>query len=682
MNIQEYFNEFMQDIYARSGASEETDSIVFTERMCEFLVNEAIIDEYAVVGYKKDNLGIRVDAWQFNDDSEVLRLFISDFRSGSELQSLNQTDALNNFKKLERFFSRSIKSNYSQLMEESDPAFGLAHTIYEKADNISKVQFIILSNAELSIRVQNLDEKEVQGFKCSYDIWDLSRLFRIEASGKGKEDMIVDFHDYYPDGIPCLTAFTGTRDYESYLLVMSGDMIADLYDRYGERLLEQNVRTFLQFRGNVNKGLRNTILNEPHMFFAYNNGLAATAESVEFQDGKTHISSVTNLQIVNGGQTMASIFTAKKKSKADLSNVYVQMKLSIIPVDYVESVVPKISEYANTQNKVNAADFFSNHPFHLRIEDFSRRLWAPSSEGGIRESHWFYERARGQYANAQANLTGAQQKQFLAKYPRYQMFTKTDLAKYEFSYNMLPHIVSLGAQKSFARFASEISKEWERREEQFNQLYFKRLIAKAILFKFLDKSVLKQPWYGGGFKANIVTYSLAKLMLMISETGKYLDLLRIWNQQRPSKALEEQLLIIAEVVNNQIQKTPPEITNVTEWCKRETCWYQVRQMRLSLSQEFIDELIDKEENTYVEKDAEKSQRIDNGISVQSYVVEKGADYWKAIREWNNAKQILSPMELSILDVSCSIPSKIPSEKQADILVNLEERVIKEGFPAS
>ena len=126
MNIQEYFNEFMQDIYARSGASEETDSIVFTERMCEFLVDEAIIDEYAVVGYKKDNLGIRVDAWQFNDDAEVLRLFISDFRSGSELRSLTQTDVLNDFKKLERFFSRSIKSNFSQLMEESDPAFGLA----------------------------------------------------------------------------------------------------------------------------------------------------------------------------------------------------------------------------------------------------------------------------------------------------------------------------------------------------------------------------------------------------------------------------------------------------------------------------------------------------------------------------------------------------------------------------
>lgn len=681
MNIQEYYNEFMQDIYARSGVSEEIDSIAFTERMCEFLIDEAIIDEYAVVGYKKDNLGIRVDAWQINEDAEVLRLFISDFRSGDKLLSLTQTDVLNDFKKLERFFSRSIKSNFSQLMEESDPAFGLAHTIYRKASDISKVHFILLSNGELSTRVQQLDDKELQGFICTYDIWDLSRLFRIESSGKAKEDMVVDLHEYYPDGIPCLSAFTGTRDYESYLLVMPGDMIADLYDRYGEQLLEQNVRTFLQFRGNVNRGLRNTLLNEPHMFFAYNNGLSATAESVEFQDGNTRISSITNLQIVNGGQTMASIFAAKKKSKADLSNVYVQMKLSIIPVDYVESVVPKISEYANTQNKVNAADFFSNHPFHLRIEDFSRRLWAPSPEGGIRESHWFYERARGQYANTQVNLTSAQQKQFSTTYPRSQMFVKTDLAKYEQSYNMLPHIVSLGAQKNFARYASEIGKEWERREEQFNQLYFKRLIAKAIIFKFLDKGILKEPWYGGGFKANIVTYSFAKLMLMISGTGKYLDLLKIWNQQKLSKVLEEQLLVIAETVNEKIQQTPPEITNVTEWCKRETCWYQVKQMHLLLSQELINELIDEEDNAYVEKDAEKSQKIDNGINIQSHVVNKGADYWETIKEWNNTKQILSPMELSILNVACKMPATIPSERQAGILVKLEEKVIEEGYPA-
>ena len=211
------------------------------------------------------------------------------------------------------------------------------------------------------------------------------------------------------------------------------------------------LRTFLQFRGKVNKGIRNTIQNEPEMFFAYNNGLTTTAESVETDKARERIRSVTNFQIVNGGQTTASIFTATKKDKAALSKVYVQVKLTVIPPERAEAVVPRISEYANTQNKVSAADFFSNHPFHLRIEELSRRIWAPSPTGGLRETHWFYERARGQYANAQANLTPAKQREFLAKNPRSQMFTKTDLAKFEYSMSMRPHIVSLGAQEQLRR---------------------------------------------------------------------------------------------------------------------------------------------------------------------------------------------------------------------------------------
>jgi len=208
--------------------------------------------------------------------------------------------------------------------------------------------------------------------------------------------------------------------------------------------------------------MRNTIQNEPEMFFAYNNGLTATAEYVQTDKTRGRMQSVTNLQIVNGGQTTASIFTAKKKNKAELSKIYVQVKLTVIQPEKVETVVPRISEYANTQNKVSAADFFSNHPFHLRMEEISRRLWAPSPQGGLRETHWFYERARGQYANAQATLTPAKKKEFLTKNPRAQMFRKTDLAKFEHSISMQPHSVSLGAQKNFSKFANEIGQKWEK----------------------------------------------------------------------------------------------------------------------------------------------------------------------------------------------------------------------------
>jgi hypothetical protein len=414
------------------------------------------------------------------------------------------------------------------------------------------------------------------------------------------------------------------------------------------------------------------------MFFAYNNGLTATAESIAMDPSGTRIESVQNFQIVNGGQTTASIFTSRKKHDADLSRVHVQVKLSIIPPEQVNEVVPRISEYANTQNKVSAADFFSNHPFHLRIEDLSRRLWAPSPEGGLRETHWFYERARGQYANAQANLTPARKKEFLLINPRHQQFTKTDLAKFENSMNMLPQVVSLGAQKNFAHFASEIGKAWERNDGQFNELYFKRLIAKAIIFRYLDKNIMKQTWYGG-YKANIVTYSIAKLQHMITAKRKGLDLEKIWLTQKLSVGLEKQLLAIAQEVNMAIQDTPDWVTNVTEYCKKNDCWNKVEALPISLSGKVEQELLDLEEREERERYAEKVQKIDSGIEAQKYVIEKEAAFWKKVAAFGHEKSLLSPKEIGIITIACEMPSKIPTEKQSKILIDIEKHLMQEGY---
>ena len=454
--------------------------------------------------------------------------------------------------------------------------------------------------------------------------------------------------------------------------------MAELFDRYGERLLEQNVRTFLQFRGKVNKGIRNTITNEPAMFFSYNNGISATAEAVETNRDRSRLKLVKNLQIVNGGQTTASIFTSMKK-KVAVDQVYVQVKLSVIPAEQVEEVVPRISEYANTQNKVNAADFFSNHPYHLRMEEFSRRIWAPSADGGLRETHWFYERARGQFANAQAILTPAQKKEFLAKNPRQQMFTKTDLAKFEFCAAMLPHIVSLGAQKNFARFAEHVSRKWDENNAQFNELYFKRLIAKAIIFRFLDKAVLKQYWYGG-YKANIVAYSFAKAMVMAEGVRRCIDLDGIWREQHVSEALGEQLLTIAEVVNDRIQETPEGVRNVGEWCKKERCWSLIRGLDIRIQEGLYPELVSPGELHGEERHAAKTQVIDNGIHAQTYVVNQGANYWKSIHSWNNFVTGLSPKERGALETACRIPARLPTEKQCRVLLGVEEVAKEEGFP--
>jgi hypothetical protein len=225
---------------------------------------------------------------------------------------------------------------------------------------------------------------------------------------------------------------------------------------------------------------------------------------------------------------------------------------------------------------------------------------------------------------------------------------------------------------------TEIGQTWEKNDTQFNELYFRHLIAKALLFRFLDKNIMRQSWYGG-YKANIITYSLAKLAQMVLSTGKHLNLEQIWKDQSLSPSLEAQLLIIAEEVNRKIQETPDTVANVTEWCKKESCWQGIKEMPVPLRQDLEGELLDAEEIVEKKKGAERTQKIDNGIFSQQSVLMKGAEYWKQVAAYGLDRACLSPKEMGIIAIACQIPSKLPSEKQSDVVLQIEKKVIEEGF---
>lgn len=418
------------------------------------------------------------------------------------------------------------------------------------------------------------------------------------------------------------------------------------------------------------------------MFIAYNNGLTVTAEKVTLSEDKSHLLSITNMQIVNGGQTTASLFTTRaQEGKDKLKDVYVQVKLTVIPEDKVEVVVPLISEYANTQNKVSAADFFSNHPFHLRIQDLSRRLIANPSTGNLRGTYWYYERTKGQYNDAMARLTKSEIGKFKLRNPKTQMFTKTDLAKFVLSWDKRPTDVSYGAQKCFAKFASEIGSSWEKKDTIYNELYFKELVAKAIIFRYLDNEIKKQAWYGG-FKANIVTFTIARFKEYLDSHNLTFNLQKLWDLQDLPSDIKSYLLAIAQEVNTCIQDTPNPSTNVTEWCKTQSCWENVK--KLDVQPDFdLDQYCMWEDDRVSEgRVAASHQKMMNNIEKQKYVIETGCEYWKALAKWIlEKKQSISDKESNILALACQFDrtGKIPSEKQCLVLLQLEDRMKQEGF---
>lgn len=683
---EEFFHDFRQELLADAEANGSFQLSAFMEAVSNELIETGFAEGFELCHYKAQR-GMRVDGYWFNDEG-ALDLFVADFDARSELATLTRTEVDAAFKRVANFFEASFSKNLSEGLEITSPEYGLARQIADRQASIRRLNLVLFSERALSEKIQDIPDTTVAGVPASHQIWDISRLQRQRSSRGQKEPLDLDFEQMFGKGLLCLPAHLGSGTYQSYLLVVPAEVLATLYEKFGARLLEQNVRTFLQARGNVNQGIRSTILGEPGMFFAYNNGITATAQSVEVRptDAGLAVTRVVDLQIVNGGQTTASLFHTKRRDRADLSQIFVQMKLSVIDSEQSETVVPRISEYANTQNRVNAADFFSNHPFHVRMEGFSRRIWAPAQKGSQRETRWFYERARGQYADAQSKLTPAEQRRFKAEHPKPQMFTKTDLAKFENVWDDHPRWVNLGSQKNFARYATRIGGEWEKSSDEFNELYFKRAVARGIAFRAAERIVSAQPWYNGGYRANIVAYSLAVLGEIAKQRKARIDFLATWNAQAIDDVLERSIIAAAGVVNDDITKPPAGISNISEWCKREACWTRI-EARISdveklLPPEFIDRLLSLDDQATETRSARKTQRIDNGIEAQRHVLAVPAPEWARIHQALLAKNLLTPKEIGVLQVAMQIPVRIPTEKQCAVLLDVLDRGRQEGVAAN
>ncbi len=677
--LKQFHEEFFQQVHNAADAEGKFAEDAFFELFCANLIDAGELNT-ADRAFFTASRGLRVDGYGGDprDAEGVLSLIISDFHQGNEVRTLTGTEMDAIFNRVHQFVGKSLDTSFRRGLEESSRASELAELIAARWSDIHRIRLFLISNRTLSTRVDGRPGGQLQHAAVTYSVWDLGRLHRFVQSGHGREAIEIDLADH-GGPLSALPAHLDDAGYQAYLVVVPGAQLASIYDHWGARLLEQNVRCFLQARGNVNKGIRNTIEGSPEMFFAYNNGITATAARVETDASGVGLNLLRlhNLQIVNGGQTTASIHAASRK-KVDLSRVFVQMKLSLIPAEKALVVVPRISEYANSQNRVNAADFFANHPFHIRLEEFSRRILAPSPDGSFRQTKWFYERARGQYQDARAYLTQAEKKKFDLESPFRQVISKTDLAKYLNVWRGHPHIVSQGAQKNFAQFAETVGREWEKKSDSFNEAFYREAVAKTIIFREVEKLVSQQPWYQGGYRANVVAYAISKIGHAVDLGGKAFDFEAVWRRQAITPGLRAALEIATEAVHHVITNPVVGISNVTEWAKKHGCWQRVMDLDLQLPPAFSAELIGGEQQRHNTRTAVREQKLLNGVEAMMEVARLGGPFWSEVRDWGRERKLLSLKELDIINIAAEGPSGYVSEKQSVLLIGTLNRLRKEG----
>lgn len=691
MDIREFKENLIEEIKLNAVSELISDREAFVEYYTEELSDAEELPDFVALpfeGIGKTRKKIQIHGYAFDELDNCLSIVVCPPLCYYEDVTLTNTDAEMWFSRMSAFVEEATYIQNSG--EESSPGYGFAIDIQTRYKNVNKYKLYIITDMSMSkvIREKAFKSGMLYGKPVDFNVWDITRLFELKSSASGKEDIVIDLKEFAPSGIPCLAA-SKTDDYTAYLCNIPGKILGELYNRHGGRLLEGNVRSFLTTRGKVNKGIRNTILNKPEMFFAYNNGIAATAYEIKTEktDGVLHLTAITALQIVNGGQTTASLAATLKDDKDranDLKNIFVPMKLSVVSPAKAQELIPNISRYANSQNKVSDADFFSNHAFHVRIEEFSRRVIAPAASGSQFGTRWYYERAKGQYKQEIARQkTDSEKKRFVLQNPKTQMFTKTDLAKYVNIYRMLPNTVSAGAQKNFLKFAEWAEDEWNNHDVVFGEGFYKRTIALAILFKETDKLVKTQDWYEAGYKANIIAYSLSLLFYTIKTRypDKAFNFKNIWLRQRLSDALTSQVIAFAKVAYDFLISPNREVQNVTEWAKRENCWKKAKELELVLQADFVKELLNKETEIEDAKNDKKDQRENNKISAIIQVANYGVDFWKELIVWGTTNKVLNPIEIDFINTAVAMErGKMPSEKQCARVLEILDRARLESFP--
>jgi hypothetical protein len=663
--IEEYHKTLKLEIESKMLTLESggNKTQLFTRYAIDLLKANGEVDNVIVAYDEETNPGRKshkVNAFSISDDYTSVSLFVTIYKAQKTIQSLSEKEVSDAIKLVSNFYIKAAQEDYVNRLTDSAEIVGCAQVLGkddEFKDNAQQIKIYILTNGIFSGKLKT--DKGLGGLQLTCKMIDLERL--CEMSEEQSQPIFVDFESLGYK-VPCITGAEDNDLYQAYIAIVPGACLADLYETYKVRLMENNVRQFLQFTGKINKGIKETIEKEPEMFLAYNNGIAATASDIELDRTGKFIKSVKGLQIVNGGQTTASLYHVKDTNKdVDLSRILVQVKFSIVRnEERYNEIVANISRCANTQNKVSESDFSANREELIRLETWSRSIMTEPSSTRPTSTFWYFERAKGQYKNfrLKEGFTKQAESQFDMKYPKEQVFTKYDLAKYENCYGEThfmvkingidcddyigPHTVCLGNEKNYAVFLKHNMPKLS----EIDNIYFEDLIAKAILFKEADKRYgTKQ--HGepiGEIKKSVVPYAIA---LLHHITDGQIDLYKIWMRQEVSTELSNFLYELMKQINKFILSYEG-VARYEELAKKKSLWEDVKSHTWSYNLKDIKrDLIDPNNPPKrVSKSKEEQERIlaeECRIMISNVPVE----IWERIALWGKESECLSVMQQNL-----------------------------------
>lgn len=632
MDIKEFAKDFLENVKMSVEMNESDYDGELATSILEYVEDNGEVNAPQICSFKKTSS--RITAYDYNTEAESLDLFLL-VKADSLVGKISKSKIETAFNQLSSFYRETMNGTIfkNQEVSETEEIAEVARLIQSTKGNIEQLRLYVLTDGLTEPSSVPASVEDEGGFIREFNVWDIQRVYQQHKMRTGKEKVEIDFPTNYNTELQCLKMNEVNPFVDAYLAIIPGITLAKIYKQYQQVLLEKNVRTFLQFKGKVNKQIRKTLREQPDMFFSFNNGISTTASEIELKemDGMLYITRLYDWQIVNGGQTTASIAASISDKSVDLSKVFVPMKISVIrDIEHDDEIVKAISTSANSQTAIKNSDFSANDPFLVDLEQYSRSEWVPNGNNKP-VCKWYFERTRGQYLDQLAQLSGYNEKAFKTEYPKNQKITKTDIAKMEVAWGQRPYDVCRGAEKNYLMFVADIKRE----KPIISAAYFKKLIAKCILFKTIDAIVKSQEL--GGYKSNMNAYIMSALSHL---SDGNLDLIYIWEHQKVQSEVVKKISDLIPIVWNHL--TTPVLggnqsSNINEWSKKPICWSSLRPKLLEVDK-FDDDMMlpeTNEDGSYLNETQQSRIQEAEAISENT---------WFALANWAKTRDLLTPID--------------------------------------
>lgn len=669
MNIKDFAIKFQENV-KMAVENGDTDQELASE-ILEYIVDNGEVNAPELCIFQKTRT--RITAYDYNDEAESLDLFYL-IKADTLLGRVNKSKIDQGFNYLMSFYRESKNGTLlkSVSINATDEITEVAKLVQSTKGKINQLRLYIITDGLTDPDAAGAAVESDDGeYIIEYNVWDMQRVYQQHNIRTGKEKVEIDFQIEYNTKLQCLKMNEENSYVDAYMAIISGATLAKIYKKYHQVLLEKNVRTFLQFKGKVNKNIRKTLREEPDMFFSYNNGICTTASGIEVirKDRTLYMTRLFDWQIVNGGQTTAAIAASLNDREVDLNKVFVPMKISVIRnLENRDEMVKAISFSTNSQTAIKNSDFSANEPYLIDLEKFSRSEWVPNGNSKP-VCKWYFERTRGQYLDQLSQLSGFNEKSFKREYPKNQKINKTDIAKYEASWNMQPYNVCRGAEANYTIFVTEIKRE----KPMVTGNYYKHIIAKCILFNTIDSIVKSKKL--GGYKANMNAYIMAAISFL---SDKNLNMTYIWENQMLQQDIIDRIEELIPLVWTHLTETSiggSQSPNVGEWSRKPECWNRLK-LKLGDYDKFGQELMQTETNedgTYLNE--AQQNKIQEAEAIEP-------NFWFALANWAKAGDLLTPMDRKAAYNFGTMRSRnrtFKSLKQAQYAIKIVEMAQELGF---